>query len=995
MAVGVGLFPLQASAAFSYAKTIDLTGSSGAGTNYVLPLVIKSGTDDAISDIGLDRNASVFPHDIAFFDNDGTTALDHWIEDSAADPITIWVEVKDDLGSAQSIVIKYGDSGVTTLSNGANTFPFFDDFESYTVGTLPSPWTIRNNANGGSISVQADPLDAGNKIMKMWNSSSGSGWRAVTGTFTAVGTSTALHWKRYESGSGRHKGGLSILEGATHIVSNLFDSYYPMWDSYSGSAYVDFSPDLDSTYPVSGWHKMVDTVIGSEYTLDYDGTAYTGIQRSSQTNGIDNFYFGSLDTDTSHVLGLDDVFVRKVVDPEPNVLNLTPVVSSITFSGTANVGQLQTGSYTYADADNDLEGTSTFRWLRDDVVINGATSQTYTTVSADVETTLKFEITPVAATGETPGIAVESSGTAIVNLVPSDITISSQTVNSNSPIGTTVGTLSATDGDAEATFTFTISSGVGCTASDNTKFTISGTELKIAEATDFYTKSSYTVCVQVADQYNDTYRENFEILIPIPETVTVPSSVTGESTLPDVPRIILDEEKIVDLSAATTAVSDGDRDVSIGGTTFNLEAYTAGSLNGANVKESARINVQQATRISTAQVNLVLTHTETPGVELRIPDQTVVFGESNADFLITPPVNTETTNVTNVPSGFTVEKSVSVGSTTETYVFDTPVVVVFNNAYDRILMRLAGASSWENISQCSGTFASPTMPSFPESCWIADKSIRQTSVYTFHLTEFGGLLENNYGSGKQALFYEGMKRSDIRQSGYGTDKKTFADSYKLSLAEAEMLNQGKSGIAQFITTTWENNKFLRYISGRTSVAYQRSIALQQVKYRISNNRELRPDIQLVIQQRNKNTFLASAPKKNSLQEKFNRIAKIFRPRGVPRKRSSQPKTRASSRISTSNMTLRTRDLVDRQKKRKQEASKNYFSSAPKIEKPLSRIQQYQNERFERSLLRIKRPQSKGVLRHLQNNLFLFANFLKTSLFDMADILSTNLFKTLH
>ena len=115
VAVGVGLFPLQASAAFSYAKTIDLIGGSGAGTNYVLPLVIKSDMDDAISDIGLDGNASVFPHDISFFDNDGITALDHWVEDLTADQITVWVEVKDDLGSAQSIILKYGDSGATTL----------------------------------------------------------------------------------------------------------------------------------------------------------------------------------------------------------------------------------------------------------------------------------------------------------------------------------------------------------------------------------------------------------------------------------------------------------------------------------------------------------------------------------------------------------------------------------------------------------------------------------------------------------------------------------------------------------------------------------------------------------------------------------------------------------------------------------------------------------------------------------------------------------------
>ncbi|MDP2656684.1 MAG: hypothetical protein Q8P11_03930 [bacterium] len=93
--------------------------------------------------------------------------------------------------------------------------------------------------------------------------------------------------------------------------------------------------------------------------------------------------------------------------------NAAPTASSVTITGTAEVDQLLTGNYTYADTDGDSEGTSTFRWLRDDVAIDGATSSTYTTVEADGGTTIKFEVTPVAATGTSPGIAVESVGTAI------------------------------------------------------------------------------------------------------------------------------------------------------------------------------------------------------------------------------------------------------------------------------------------------------------------------------------------------------------------------------------------------------------------------------------------------------------------------------------------------------------------------------------------------------------------------------------------------------
>ena len=47
------------------------------------------------------------------------------------------------------------------------------------------------------------------------------------------------------------------------------------------------------------------------------------------------------------------------------------------------VGDSLTGNYTYTDIDGDLEGTSTFKWLRDGTPIPGATNKTYTLVAAD------------------------------------------------------------------------------------------------------------------------------------------------------------------------------------------------------------------------------------------------------------------------------------------------------------------------------------------------------------------------------------------------------------------------------------------------------------------------------------------------------------------------------------------------------------------------------------------------------------------------------------
>ena len=97
--------------------------------------------------------------------------------------------------------------------------------------------------------------------------------------------------------------------------------------------------------------------------------------------------------------------------------NAAPVASSVTITGTTTVGQVLTLSYTYSDAEGDAEGVSTFRWLRNDVAVAGATSKTYTLVLADAGATIKGEVTPVAVAGTSPGTAVQSAGVGPVNVL--------------------------------------------------------------------------------------------------------------------------------------------------------------------------------------------------------------------------------------------------------------------------------------------------------------------------------------------------------------------------------------------------------------------------------------------------------------------------------------------------------------------------------------------------------------------------------------------------
>jgi hypothetical protein len=93
---------------------------------------------------------------------------------------------------------------------------------------------------------------------------------------------------------------------------------------------------------------------------------------------------------------------------------VVPTASAVSISGTAQVGQTLTGSYTYNDGNGDLEGISTFKWYADAVEIPSATAITYVVQAGDVGKVIRFEVTPVAATGSTPGIAVLSDPTVAV-----------------------------------------------------------------------------------------------------------------------------------------------------------------------------------------------------------------------------------------------------------------------------------------------------------------------------------------------------------------------------------------------------------------------------------------------------------------------------------------------------------------------------------------------------------------------------------------------------
>ncbi|MFM6129345.1 MAG: cadherin domain-containing protein, partial [Sphaerospermopsis kisseleviana] len=98
-----------------------------------------------------------------------------------------------------------------------------------------------------------------------------------------------------------------------------------------------------------------------------------------------------------------------------------------------------------------------------------------------------------------------------LNETPTNLTLSTNTVNENQPIGTTIGILNTIDPDVGNIFTYRLISGVGAT--DNALFTIQNDQLKTNAIFDYETKNTYNIRIRTLDQGRAIYEKALTINI--------------------------------------------------------------------------------------------------------------------------------------------------------------------------------------------------------------------------------------------------------------------------------------------------------------------------------------------------------------------------------------------------------------------------------------------------------------------------------------------------
>ena len=198
-----------------------------------------------------------------------------------------------------------------------------------------------------------------------------------------------------------------------------------------------------------------------------------------------------------------------------------------------------------------------------------------------------------------------------VNEQPTNIGLSTSSVDENQPSGTTVGTLSTTDPDAGNTFTYELVSGL--TYPDNSSFIIDGDTLKTATSFNYEIRSSYTIRVKSTDQGGLTTEKNITINItnvnesPGPITPTTVSFAENQATGTTITTF-----NSTDVDANTTltwslvsGVGDTDNDtfdISTGGTLTSTVVHNYEDTNSYTIR--VRVSDGSLTRDGIITINI-------------------------------------------------------------------------------------------------------------------------------------------------------------------------------------------------------------------------------------------------------------------------------------------------------------------------------------------------------------------------------------------------------
>jgi len=192
-----------------------------------------------------------------------------------------------------------------------------------------------------------------------------------------------------------------------------------------------------------------------------------------------------------------------------SVQNQNEIPTNLALSATAQTENSPVGSAfaTVSTTDPDAGDTYTYTLVTgtgdsDNASFAIAGNQLKNNVLFDFETKTSYSIR--IRTTDAGGLFFEkpfSIGITNANEPPTDISVTSTTINENVLIGKTVATLSSSDPDADETYTYALATG----GTDNESFLVVNNQLKILVSPDYETKNLYSINLRSTDSKGLTY----------------------------------------------------------------------------------------------------------------------------------------------------------------------------------------------------------------------------------------------------------------------------------------------------------------------------------------------------------------------------------------------------------------------------------------------------------------------------------------------------------
>lgn len=338
---------------YAHRKQVNITGQSGAGTDYQQLLKVGASSSATGADFHLEGHSAAFPTgkddggDLAFTASDQTTEIPFWVEKITGSGSTaiayVWVKVSADLGSNQSVYCYYANASATNKSNGGNTFPVFDDFAGGSLDT--SKWNSAEVRGSTGVSVGSSLITFtpsgssgdGAKIMHKtdlamrgyamharmqmnWNGTT-SQQEFMTMGFCNSDQGVVIYGQAGTSSNSRKNATLMIPMAASGAPTG-----YRRVDFEAGDASNSYEPGTNNISAITA-DTLYDVVYKQDYAnllmkADFNGSSYTsGAVNSGVFSSMANMraYFGAGEWNglSSGNTKYDYLFVRKWQATEP------------------------------------------------------------------------------------------------------------------------------------------------------------------------------------------------------------------------------------------------------------------------------------------------------------------------------------------------------------------------------------------------------------------------------------------------------------------------------------------------------------------------------------------------------------------------------------------------------------------------------------------------------------------------------------------------------